>query len=581
MGEPLSPAMGRRAWIAALALTGLLALPAAAHAATATAVSMLSDHGDYIGQGQPRFFYPGNGSVTLSGNAGGVTVNVSGGTAGDYYTMEFAAPSGQNLAPGFYTGAQRAAFRQAGRPGIDIYGDGRGCNTDSGIFEVRDIHTDANGAVDRLWIIYEQHCEGGVAATWGEVQVNEPAPAGPLPSPSVVRWPPIDAGRGAQTVPVTVVASSPVAFAGTSVGGPNPGDFPVREDDCSGHSLIAGATCQVWVRFVPSAPGNRDAALTLVDSAGGRHTLPLQGYAYGGTPRVTMQSDSGDYIGAGQNWSYTPANAVITLTGNRSHVTFGVSGDNGDWWTADFAASSGDILSPGSTFNATRYPFNNGGAGMDVSGNGRGCNQLSGQFTVTSAAYAPDGSVQYMGVDFVQHCENAGPALHGSFDFRVGFIPPDNPWLTAAAGGAQTQAAPGAPSAPQNSAGPQARVVRAAFCPGRTFSPQNDLVGSRHRDKLSGGAGPAPILGGSGNDRVLARGGNDCVDGGSGRDRLSGGSGRDILLGGSGNDVLSGGPGRDLLDCGRGRRDVAHVTRGDRTRGCERVVRVRSHRKRH
>src|SRR4051812_49849921 len=116
MGEPLSPAMGKRAWIAALALTGLLALPAAAHAATATAVSMLSDHGDYIGQGQPRFFYPGNGSVTLSGNAGGVTVNVSGGTAGGYYTMEVAAPSRPKPAPGFFTRGPRAAVRQAGRP---------------------------------------------------------------------------------------------------------------------------------------------------------------------------------------------------------------------------------------------------------------------------------------------------------------------------------------------------------------------------------------------------------------------------------------------------------------------------------
>src|SRR4051812_49795976 len=121
MGEPLSPAMGRRAWIAALALTGLLALPAAAHAATATAVSMLSDHGDYIGQGQPRFFYPGNGSVTLSGNAGGVTVNVSGGTASAHYTEEFAAPAGPKPAPGFYTRAQTPAFRQAGRPRIDTY----------------------------------------------------------------------------------------------------------------------------------------------------------------------------------------------------------------------------------------------------------------------------------------------------------------------------------------------------------------------------------------------------------------------------------------------------------------------------
>src|SRR4051812_50058017 len=122
---------------------------------------MLSDAGDYIGGGQPRVYTPANGQVTVSGGTGAVSVGVSGGSRGDQFTLEFAAPAGQALAPGVYDDAQRASFRSAGRPGIDIYGDGRGCNTDSGRFEVRDIAVDGSGAVQGLWIVYEQHCEGG------------------------------------------------------------------------------------------------------------------------------------------------------------------------------------------------------------------------------------------------------------------------------------------------------------------------------------------------------------------------------------------------------------------------------------
>jgi hypothetical protein len=96
-----------------------------------------------------------------------------------------------------------------------------------------------------------------------------------------------------------------------------------------------------------------------------------------------------------------------------------VNGNNGDWWSMDFEAPSGDILSPGTTYNAVRYPFNNGGAGMDISGQGRGCNTLTGTFTVNSLSFALDGSLRYAQISFVQHCESATPALHGTLYWRI------------------------------------------------------------------------------------------------------------------------------------------------------------------
>lgn len=48
---------------------------------------------------------------------------------------------------------------------------------------------------------------------------------------------------------------------------------------------------------------------------------------------------------------------------------------------------------------------------------GRGCNSITGQFTIVNVVYAGDGSVQQLRVDFEQHCENQGPALRGTLSF--------------------------------------------------------------------------------------------------------------------------------------------------------------------
>jgi hypothetical protein len=394
---------------------------------------MYSDTGDYIGGGTQREFDPGNASITVSGSTSSLEIGLDGGTSGDYYDMDFAAAPGDILTPGgVYTDAQRAPFREAGHPGIDIYGSGRGCNTDTGMFEVEDIATDSSGALTRLWIVYEQHCEGGRPALWGEVKLNEPVDVGATVAvPGIVRWPTTDVGAPNTVVPVTVVATASTTITGVSVTGANASDFTKRADECSGLAMTAGDGCEVWLRFVASAPGVREATLHVTDSTGGAYDVTLQGFAYGGTTAVTMTSDSGDYIGQGQTWSYSLAKGdQIGMGGGRSFAGFGVNGANGDWWSADFQPGAGDILVAGDTYpNATRYPFNGSGPGLDVSGMGRGCNTLTGSFTVNSATFAADGTLKTASISFVQHCEGAPPALHGTFAFRAGDNTPPAPWM--------------------------------------------------------------------------------------------------------------------------------------------------------
>jgi hypothetical protein len=90
----------------------------------------------------------------------------------------------------------------------------------------------------------------------------------------------------------------------------------------------------------------------------------------------------------------------------------------------------------------------------------------------------------------------------------------------------------------------------------------NRIVGSRKRERLRGTPGSDLILARGGRDVVRPRGGEDCVFAGRGNDR-----------------VLARGGGRDTVRCGRGR-DVAYIDRGDRAKGCERVVRQRHKRRR-
>ena len=65
---------------------------------------------------------------------------------------------GQPLATQVYEGAQRAPFASPGHPGIDIGGDGRGCNTISGRFQIHELDW-SGSSLGRFTATFEQFCE--------------------------------------------------------------------------------------------------------------------------------------------------------------------------------------------------------------------------------------------------------------------------------------------------------------------------------------------------------------------------------------------------------------------------------------
>src|SRR5437764_530817 len=122
--------------------------------------------------------------------------------------------------------------------------------------------------------------------TFGELRIGEPARSGaPTVGPAILRWPELDPGAAATEVPVTVLANGGLSPAAATIDGPDPHDFRVTRDGCAGQRLATGGRCQVWVRFTPTAPGARQAALHVAGQA-----VALQGFAHGGRTRLVLDS---------------------------------------------------------------------------------------------------------------------------------------------------------------------------------------------------------------------------------------------------------------------------------------------------
>ena len=148
--------------------------------AQTTSLDLRSQPGDYIGGGIDQTFGPADGIFTALRNFNnGVSVNFNGGP--HWWFLNFAGPENTPLVPGVYENATRWPFHSPTGPGLDISGEGRGCNTLTGRFEVLEAVYGTTGEVERFAATFEQHCEGGVPALLGSVLYNSTVPPPPPP----------------------------------------------------------------------------------------------------------------------------------------------------------------------------------------------------------------------------------------------------------------------------------------------------------------------------------------------------------------------------------------------------------------
>jgi hypothetical protein len=175
--------------------------------------------------------------------------------------------------------------------------------------------------------------------------------------------------------------------------------------------------------FIYKVFGNLSGASRSGSINVGGLTLNVNQHAPLGRNTLTFVSDAGDYIGQGWTFLLEQPYASFTSTLDASHNHLSLRGVGSDGlstqdWTLDLAAPQGQQLKTGTFVNATRYPFQAPTVpGLSFSGDGRGCNLLSGQFTITDVVFGTDGTVQRLAVSFEQHCEGAGPALRGNVSY--------------------------------------------------------------------------------------------------------------------------------------------------------------------
>jgi hypothetical protein len=391
-----------------------------------TLLTLSSQSGDYIGQGITQTFTSADGTFSVSNSSDAVSITFITPTFSQSWYLDFGSPSTVKFGWGEYDGAQRTAFRSPTRPGIDVFGDGRGCNTDAGRFLVSDFALNTDGTIARLAIDFEQHCEGAPPALYGSFRYNSSVAAAPrlavasahtlkgnagtsdalvtlslcLPSTTIVQvaYSTADgtAVQGTDYVNTTGTATFQPGITSQTITVPIIGDFLSR----------GNKTFKVKLSAAIGAPLGASTASVLVRDPNVALTA------------LAMSSQSDDFVGQGLQYLITLSDGTFTPTNSANVVTFFIN--NGDDWSTDFAGPTTARLAPGDYDNAQRYPFQPSDTpGLSVYGAGRGCNTLTGGFEVLQAGYNTSSVLQSFSANFEQHCEGGVPALFGWLRYRT------------------------------------------------------------------------------------------------------------------------------------------------------------------
>src|SRR5260370_15791141 len=141
--------------------------------AQVTSLTLNSDPGDFVGQGQFLFLHPADGTFTAQQNFDqGASFAFNTTSFSQFWSLDFAAPNNQPLTVGTYLGAARFPFHASNQPGLSVFGDGRGCNTLTGSFQVLQVTYGSGNSIAAFDTTFVQFCNGGAAALRGEIRFN-------------------------------------------------------------------------------------------------------------------------------------------------------------------------------------------------------------------------------------------------------------------------------------------------------------------------------------------------------------------------------------------------------------------------
>jgi len=265
-----------------------VAVPAQA-VVSISAFTMDSQPGDYVGQGQTITLTSSDATISATGDATGIDM-----TAYGAHSLEavLAPPTGGALTAG--TTYTTTKVGDATNAAMDVGGDARGCSTSTGTMTVHQISVDGGGQIDALAVTYEQHCDGGTPALFGELRFQSSSGF----KADIVDHTSLDFGSQAlftssvaHSVTITNSGSSNLVLGTAVVTGAASSDYSLPTDTCSGATVATTATCSFDIVFTPSVAGARTASVTLTaNTARGGIEIVLTGTGAKLTSKVTIKT---------------------------------------------------------------------------------------------------------------------------------------------------------------------------------------------------------------------------------------------------------------------------------------------------
>jgi hypothetical protein len=140
---------------------------------------------------------------------------------------------------------------------------------------------------------------------------------------------------------------------------------------------------------------------------------------------LTITSDPAEGIAHGQSYSYSTADGPSYGKGGATFLAFTYPNNDTGGWDAVFRAPPGGTLRAGVTYyDADRATELNGGpprtsAELQVSGLFTSCDTATGNFTIESLAFDPNGALRTARVRFEHHCDAKPEALRGTWEFHA------------------------------------------------------------------------------------------------------------------------------------------------------------------
>jgi|GEM_PF-842388 len=378
-----------------------------------TIIQMDSDAGDWVGAGQEYNLSEETGTFSVSISSSSIVIGYNSSSTSEYFSFRIAAPNNRNFERGVFLDAQRTPFRGPLNPGLEVTGNHRGCNTISGEFFIFEIDSDESNPV--LALDFVQHCDSISTALRGSIRINSELQI-PYEHPFAVPVLPAFADEGANvdgSSDNTLDGGSSIeSYLWQHVSGP-----VVTFSDASSanpvitlpEDVVLGGEESVVSLTVTNANNDSDVgtAVIVIRSKSDPRTF------------FNMSGEAGDWVSAGNSWSYDDSNATITASRNYDNgVSVSINGDAS--WSANFAAAGDVEMTEGVHDPATRFPFQSSeDAGLSVSGNGRGCNQSFGSFEVLELSWENQTPTSFHAT-FETHCESTtAPKLSGEVGVNV------------------------------------------------------------------------------------------------------------------------------------------------------------------